>query len=199
MILKAGAISVSGGGLTLLESHTASASATLDFATRNATGQSGATFQSDYDDYLIEIVDIVPGTSETEFNLRFSTDGGSTFSTSTYEYVGIANSSGNVGISSSGLVSSGGTTEIKLFTLVDATQSYGVNGSVRFRNPLSASLNKSVEFQISAPLKSGATVRRYMSNGSGFWATTTAVNAIRFLFSSGNIASGTIRVYGLAK
>ena len=27
----------------------------------------------------------------------------------------------------------------------------------------------------------------------------SAVNAVRFLFSSGNITSGTIRVYGIAK
>ena len=31
------------------------------------------------------------------------------------------------------------------------------------------------------------------------WGTTTAVNAIRFLMDSGNIASGTISLYGIKK
>ena len=39
----------------------------------------------------------------------------------------------------------------------------------------------------------------YHYTGGLNWATTTAYNALRFAFSSGNIASGTIRVYGIAK
>jgi len=31
------------------------------------------------------------------------------------------------------------------------------------------------------------------------YAVTTAVNAVRFLMDAGNIASGTIRVYGVKK
>jgi hypothetical protein len=42
-----------------------------------------------------------------------------------------------------------------------------------------------------------ATLRNYV-NGS-VYKSTTAVNAFRFLMSSGNITSGTIRVYGVAK
>ena len=34
---------------------------------------------------------------------------------------------------------------------------------------------------------------------AGLWGTTTAVNAIRFLMDSGNIASGTISLYGIKK
>jgi len=34
---------------------------------------------------------------------------------------------------------------------------------------------------------------------NGIYLSTTAVNALRFLFSSGNIASGVVRMYGVAK
>jgi hypothetical protein len=34
---------------------------------------------------------------------------------------------------------------------------------------------------------------------SGQWQDTTAITAVRFLFSSGNISSGTVRVYGIVK
>src|ERR1035437_3292300 len=66
-------------GLVLLESHTASSSVSLDFTTRNASGQSGATFQSDFDEYEIHFVNLVPATNNVEFRIRMSTNGGSTF------------------------------------------------------------------------------------------------------------------------
>jgi hypothetical protein len=40
---------------------------------------------------------------------------------------------------------------------------------------------------------------RYEYRGGGEHRTAEAIDALRFAFSSGNIASGTIRVYGLAK
>jgi hypothetical protein len=36
-------------------------------------------------------------------------------------------------------------------------------------------------------------------NGYGAYLNTTAVNAFRVLAGSGNLASGTVRVYGIAK
>jgi hypothetical protein len=179
-----------GGGLTLLEQHTASASATLDFTT---------WYSSTYDDYLIKLINIIPATAETELMLRLSTDGGSSYAATGYEYVGIANSTGNVGISSTGIQSTSDT-HIKLFTLIGNTESYGVSGAIEFPDPGSTTVKKSVNFgPLSAPLKSGATLRRYTTSGSGFYGSTSAVNAFRILFSSGNITSGTVRVYGFAK
>jgi hypothetical protein len=37
----------------------------------------------------------------------------------------------------------------------------------------------------------------YRITGQGTYLSTTAINAFRVLYSSGNIASGTVRVYGL--
>ena len=58
-------------GLVLLEQHTASSSATLDFT---------ASITSAYDDYLIELVNVVPATNTVDLYMRVSTDGGSTLS-----------------------------------------------------------------------------------------------------------------------
>src|SRR5690349_3912071 len=69
-----------GGGLVLLEEHViTSSSASMDFTTRNVTGQSGASIQSDYDDYLVRLINIVPATNTQNLRHRVSTDGGSTF------------------------------------------------------------------------------------------------------------------------
>ena len=61
-----------GGGLVLLEQHTASASASLDFTT-------GIT--STYDQYIVEIIQIVPTTDAVPIALQVSTDGGSSYDT----------------------------------------------------------------------------------------------------------------------
>jgi hypothetical protein len=38
-----------------------------------------------------------------------------------------------------------------------------------------------------------------MCMSTGAYKVTTAVNALQFTFDSGNIASGIIRIYGIAK
>src|ERR1700690_1568790 len=83
----AGAVTIaaSGGGgasgWVLLETETASNSAALDFVTRNASGQSGASFQSDFDEYILEVVGLVNGSSAV-LGIQFSTNGGSSYDTS---------------------------------------------------------------------------------------------------------------------
>ena len=54
----------------LLEEHTASSSATLDFTT---------AITSAYDIYQFEFINIIPATNGALFNMRVSTDGGSTY------------------------------------------------------------------------------------------------------------------------
>jgi hypothetical protein len=75
-------------GLVLLESETASASASLDFT----------AFSSAYDVYLFQFINILPATDAANFLFRVSTDGGSSFSATGYEYVDIVNSTSAAGI-----------------------------------------------------------------------------------------------------
>ena len=81
----------------LLEQHTASNSATLDFT---------ACISSAYDEYRIEFVALVPATNNVDLWLLVSTDGGSTFdstsghydwATMRWIYTGGASSAGNGG------------------------------------------------------------------------------------------------------
>jgi hypothetical protein len=173
-----------GSGLVLLEERIASGSASLDFT----------SFSGSYDDYLFEIINLIPATNNVDLNFRVSTDGGATFSIAGYEYVWINQSTSGAGIGSG---QSTAATGVLLFPGVDNTQSYGVTGSLRFPGPGDGATKKGITFQVSAPFQ--VVARRYMTVGSGFWGTVTAVNAVRFLFSSGNIQSGTVRMYGYAK
>jgi hypothetical protein len=174
-----------GGALVLLESHTASNSASLDFTT---------AIDSTYDTYEIHIINIVLATNNVDFLMRFSTNGGSSYSTSGYEYIFINNSTSNAGFGSNASTSA---SAIQLFPNLDNASGWGLCAKIRLVDPLNASLKKSCEIQVSGTYQPAA--RRYMQTGSGFWGTTTAVNALRFLASSGNITSGVIRMYGVAK
>ncbi len=190
-----GASASSGSGaLVLLESHTASTSASLDFVTRNAPGQSGAIFQADFDEYVIEVINIVPATNATNLALRISTDGGATYvSTNTYRYAqrftGSNLASGVSGSNSVGLISFSGL-------LSNTASVSGSNGYLRLFNPLSASQEK---FFLHATVFKSTDGNYYYINGMGVYAASTAVNAIQFFIDSGNITSGVIRIYGVSK
>jgi hypothetical protein len=175
----------SGGGLVKLEEHTASSSATLDFT---------ACFSSTYDEYAIVFLNIVPATNSVDPLLRFSTNGGSSYdSSSIYDFAGhIANTA-----SFSANVNPGaGQAQGKLFGGMGNSSGTSLNGKATLFNPLSSTLYKALTWQLSVPT---GTTELYNCSGSGRYRSTTAANAFRFYFSSGNIASGTIRVYGVVK
>jgi hypothetical protein len=207
MLMAASSSSSSGGGSTtnnyntylgsqvLLAELTAAASTSLDFATRNIAGQSGALFQTDYDEYIVELINVLPATDNTDLLLRYSTDGGATFVTSAvYDFANLINNVANFQTPS---VSGTGQTSSKIIPTQDNTAANGgACGSLKFFNPLSATQHKHVIGSVS-----------WWNNDNQFYngtlsfrfATTTAVNAFRMLYSSGNIASGVVRVYGLTK
>ncbi len=170
--------------LILLEQHTASSSATLDFTT-------GIT--STYDDYIIRLIDVVPANSSVDLFFRVSTNGGSSYDTSSNYFWGW-NYVPNTG--AAGIVQGTSATSITLFTAITNTaRAGGVNGTFNMFNPGSASIRKGFTYHVVASQSSPV----YTGTGFGLWDVDTAVNAVRFFFSAGNIASGTIRLYGVAK
>lgn len=178
-----------GGGLVLLESHTASSVATLDFTTRNAAGQSGNTFQTDYDGYLIEIVELLPATNATSLLMKLHTSGG--FSATGYK------SNGSVFVvGGSAFFGSNTATEFSYSNAFDFSNvaGDGTVGWLRVYSPATALTVKKVKHEI------GWITSTTPKNSTGFssWHSTTAVDGFQFLFSSGNVASGIVRVYGFA-
>jgi hypothetical protein len=184
-----------GGALVLLESHTANnSSSNLDFTTRNASGQSGATFQSDYDEYIFEVVTLVPATNGTSISFRVSTDGGSTFdSSSIYEgvyhlyYISSAGLDGNTGDTGPFLAGA----------VVNTTNRGGLVGSYRFYNPLSTAHYKTIHGHgVYEDSNNNLPIRLEIFSR---YKSTTAVNAFRIFAGSGNLVSGSVRLYGIAK
>jgi hypothetical protein len=174
--------------LVLLESHTASSSAALNFTT-------GIT--STYDEYVIEIINCIPDTNAVQPQLQVSTDGGATYDTGanyfTANFTFTATGSGSTGNSGSSffdLADAGGSDVSS-----DSTHG-GLSATCRLYDPLgTVSWKKFMAhsdwWHTSSVQAGGVFASAYKS--------TTAVNAFRFLFATGTIASGTVRLYGLAK
>jgi hypothetical protein len=177
--------------LVLLETRTASASASLNFTTRNAPGQSGATFQSDYDEYLIEIVNIVNGSAAIP-RFRCSTNGGSSYDAGAnydwgWGFVFNGTPGSIFGAGASGIDWRNGNTTLA------ANGSW--NGSLRLFAPLGA-LYKAFIGQIAMRDNSSGQV---FFNGGGSYNSVTAVNALQAIPSAGTFTSGAVRIYGVAK
>ena len=177
------------GGLVLLEQHTASNSASLDFT---------SCITSAYDTYRFEFVGVRPATDGTFFFARLSTDGGSTYDSSAiYSVDQLYWRAGDGGPSGSG-----GNTQFYLSFYGAQGVSNGatrpLTGWMELYDPLSTAAHKTIEGQ----------TRFFNTASGGFrfgviffqaYESTTAVNAVQFFFGSGNITSGTIRCYGYAK
>ncbi len=181
-------VAASGGsaGLVLLEQHTASSSATLDFTT---------WYSSTYDLYQIEFLNLVPATANVDLYIRVSTNGGSSYDTSnnyaTSVLTWVSNISGNAGNALGSL-----TGHWMLRGNADATNSasYGFVGTAKLFNPGGSAFKA---WRGSFAYNTGSVYAGLET--ASVYTSASAVNAFRVLMSSGNIASGTIRVYGLAK
>lgn len=175
-----------GGGLVLLEQYTASSSASLNFTT---------AISATYDEYVFEFVSLIPA-SASKLWMRMSTDGGSSYdSGNNYSTDGFVWRSG-------GSALGGGTALSKIIMTysgsgdVSTTANWSLNGRMTLFNPGSAALYKTVDGRVTY-FDSGPF--RVVHDFRGTYEVTTAVNAVQFFMSTGNIASGTIRCYGVAK
>jgi hypothetical protein len=171
-------------GITMVETHTASSSTSLNYT---------SCISSTYDTYQIEIVNLIPGTNNVNLLMRMSTDGGATYDSGA-NYGWDRQFFGNG--SSGGGNTNSGDSSIQVQAALVTTANWSMNGTIKLYNP-GGSIFK---------MMSGYFVTRENANGVisgwamfGIYNVTTAVNAFQFLTSSGNIASGTIRCYGLSK
>jgi len=169
-----GGVGLSGGGGgsgIVTTTKTASSSAFLSF-----TGLTSGSYE--WEGFLL-----VPATDSVVFRMEVSTDDGSSWKTSSYNS--------------------------HLFTLFGASSTVNVRSltGINLVNNVGTATGENCAFKISASGLSNTVVyKKFFGMGSsvssstedegnmvsGGWLGSTAINAVRFLFSSGNIASGEI-------
>lgn len=180
-------------GMVLLGTYTASASASLDCGTRNQAGWTGALFQSDFDDYVIEGVDIIAATNGSSLTMRVGTGAGPSYdSGANYDWTRVYS---QIGSASTAATATAAATSATLMVLVSSTNTTHV--TVKLRSPQNSSYNKLFEIFGSQRASDGAAYSNY--GGAARYTPTTALTGLQFLMSAGNITSGSIYIYGVSK
>lgn len=163
----------------LLEQQTAAASASLILT----------AFSSTYDEYLIEILGLTPTTTSTTLRVHVSTDGGSTWLNTGYQFVSTYTTP------SGGAPSTDANAAASAFQPVGATDlssaTAAVTGSMRFYSAMKRFLSELGFMHTNG--------QAYVFRSAGWVSSGSAVTALRFMLDSGTIASGTVRLYGVAK
>jgi hypothetical protein len=182
-------------GWRLLATKTASSSATIDFTA------SDFDFSTDaYDDYQVVFSQVKPASDDQYLFMRVGTGGSPTYQTSGYQWASSA--SGVSAAVDHGSTTDSQTTAIILTRMTTATAMVGndtgehVSGVVEFSNP---DATDQPVFGFRTRYLAAAAGAIWSVTGAGRYASNGAITAVRFVFASGNIASGSFRLYGLRK
>ncbi len=181
-----GVAGISGGGLELLATASASNDAAIDFKTG---------IDATYDEYLMAFSNIVPSVDPEIFRVRTSTDGGSSFDNGAGNYTwavsGISDAAGNAdgGSTSATQIDISGTITVGGAAGESLSGELWLHAPSATRNTL---LGWSVHF-----INGGAQAVTLQGVGQRFSAAD--VDALRFFFATGNIASGEFALYGVRK
>ena len=193
-IADAGAFSASLGSMTLIKTLTASSSNTLSFV----HGASSVVLDGTYPIYKFEFINCHPASNNVFFEFNMSVDSGSNYNvtkTTTFFQAELSEAGGGAQISydtDDDLAQATGFQHIS--DAVGNDNDANTNGYLTIFNPSSTTFVKHFIAQGSGMYASSYIIPAY---SAGYGNTTSAVNAIRFQFNSGAIASGKIKLYGI--
>jgi hypothetical protein len=178
------------GKMTLISSQTASGSASISFT---------SGIDSTYPIYRFEFINIHPATDSANFEVNFR-DGGTNYdavktTTAFFAFHQASNGSTNLTYATASDLAQG-TGFFKIMTTMgNDNQGSGV-GSLHLFNPSSTTFVKHFMSDCNNwhSNDSNATVNW---RTAGYCNTTTAIDGVQFKMDSGNIDSGTIKLYGI--
>ena len=182
-----------GGAMTVIKKLTASSSSTLSFV----DGSSDVVLDSTYKEYLFIFNNVHPVDNSVQFLINFR-DGGTDYDATktttlfTADHSEAGSSDGLTYVTAQDLAQS---TDFQPLTINTGNRSdESCSGYLHLFNPASTTFVK--HFM--------ARINNYVSNNysedtftAGYCNTTTAIDGVQFKFSSGNIDSGTITLYGI--
>ena len=182
---------ISGGALNLISTSTASSSATISFT---------SGLDSTYKEYIFKYINMHPATDNTELQFQVSTDSGSSYGvaiTSTafqaYHYEPDGSSAGLAYYTADDLAQ--GTGFQNLCNNVGNGNDESMSGTLHLFDPSSTTFVK--HWINNSSSYSGGD---FCLNGfqGGYVNTTSAVDAVQFKMTGGNIDSGVIKLYGVS-
>ena len=187
--------SIPTGALTLLSTQTASSSASISFT---------SGINSTYDSYVFKFIEIHPGTQgsggSVVFQFQGSTNSGSTYATTMtttrfMAYHNEADTATSLGYDASrDLAQSTNFQDVTADVGADADSN--TSGYLQIFNPSSTTYVKHFIMRTSSVNQDN----NYIVDAytAGYFNTTSAIDAVQFKMSSGNIDDGIIKMYGVS-
>ena len=185
--------SISGGGLNLISTQTASSSSTIDFT---------SGIDSTYKEYIFKFIDIHPA-AVSQFSFQGNAAGGSGYnetitSTSFQSFHREDDSSTSLNYRT-GDDQAQGTSFQVLTNNVGDDADQSCSGTLHLFNPSSTTFVKHFmsTIQVYRSTGSSAEASSVQHFSAGYFNTTSAIDEIQFKMGSGDIDAGTIKLYGL--
>ena len=181
------------GAITLIKTLTASSDSALSFV----NGSSDVVLDSTYKTYIFKFYNIHPATNDVDFEVGFR-DGSTAYdATKTDTYFVAYHSEGDAtGLTYDGgedVAQGTGFTPLNHSTGTDNDQ--GVSGEMWLFSPSSTTYVKHYMSRVNNYHAADYSFDVYKS---GYCNVTAAIDAVQFKMGSGNIDSGTIKLYGIA-
>jgi len=177
------------GNMIFISSQTASSSASLEFTTG---------IDSTYDEYVFYFVNVQPATDGRQFQFQANASGETGYNeTMTTTWFGSKHTENNNTAALTYQVyhdQANDTGAQYLSVAVGSASDESTCGELHLYSPSSTTYAKHF---VSTFNTCDADVRTYHAFISGYFNTTTAITQLKFWFDSGNIAAGTIYLYGI--
>ena len=182
---------VSGGAMTLLETQTASSSATISFT---------SNIDSTYDEYVFRFYDIHPSVDGEKCGFQANASGGSGYNetmTTTFFHCAHNESDSDAGPLEyeAGYDLAQGSTFQRITRNTGNANDECWSGYLHLFNPSSTTFVKHF-IAVTQSIQGN----EYSDNSfiAGYFNTTSAIDEIQFKMESGNIDSGVIKLYGIS-
>ena len=182
------------GALTHIKTLTASSSSTLSFV----DGSSDVVLDSTYPIYLFKLINVHPSASDGFFEINFSTDSGSNYNVAktttlfaSFHFENGSSAALNYNTSHDSAQNTGGA---RIVTSQGNGNDESFSGEIFLYNPSSTTFVKHFISRLSVH---GSSSIFYDFYSAGYGNTTSAIDGVKFAYASGNIDSGTFKLYGI--
>ena len=182
------------GNMVLIKEQTASSSSTISFV----HGSSDVVLDSTYPIYIFKFINMHPASDSVDFQFNLSIDAGSNYNvtktTTFFRAFNFEDNSAQAVQYQTGEDLAQGTGFQSLSDRIGNDADASCSGTLHLFNPSSTTFVKHFMSRFNRMFSDPVTADDFMA---GYGNTTSDVDAIQFKFSSGNIDSGTIKLYGI--
>jgi len=179
--------SISGGALNLISTQTASSSASLEFS-----------MDSTYDSYVFKFINLHPSNDSVKLKFQGSTNNGSsygvTMTTTFFRAAQDESATTDFGYKTNDDLAQSTSNQTLVGTIGNANDE-SCSGYLQIFLPSSTTFVKHYISRVHGYTNNNYAIDDF---SAGYFNTTSAITNLKFLFESGNIDDGIIKMYGVS-